>query len=151
MYMKSTIRRILRESVENSNELFLKKLSKKIKKPPYLKEMKHYGVDNFRDYEKIFSYIFNQDVDIEILENGRWFGVYNSDGMVIYDEEISNESDVDEDYFGVGWEITLYEDPRFPEKWTIIINADDTTIRELNDIGDTIYLKDGDEIKIDRR
>lgn len=71
--------------------------------------------------------------------------------MVIYDEEIPNESDFDEDYFGVGWEITLYEDSRFPEKWTSIINADETTIRELNDIGDTIYLKDGDEIKIDRR
>ena len=151
MYMKSTIRRILRENVENNHELFLEKLSKKIKKPPYFKEMKHYGVDNFRDYEKLFSYIFNQDVDIKLYKEDSWLGVYNSDGMAIYDEEGENEADVDEDSSGVGWEITLYEDSRFPEKWTHIINAEETTIREFNDDGDVIYLKDGDEIKIDRR
>ncbi len=155
MYMKSIIRRILRENVENNHELFLEKLSKKIKKPPYFKEMKHYGVDNFRDYEKLFSYIFNQDVDIKLFKNSSWLGVYNSDGMVIYDEELSNEYDVDEDSSGVGWEITLYEDSRFPEKWTHIVSnilyTEETTIREFNENGDVIYLKDGDVIKMDRR
>jgi len=139
--MKSTIRRILKESVD---DFVLEKISKRIK-PPYFKEMSYYGIDKISDMKKLFSYLLNTEVsDVKILGKG-WAGVYNSEGLVLYDEHLDP---LDEKH----WEITKYEDKRFPDQWTTILNIDgDFASREFNEDCDVIYLRDENGVQIDER
>ena len=94
--------------------------------------------------KKLFSYLLNTEVsDVTILEND-WLGVYNSEGLVLYDEHFDP---LDE----IHWEITKYEDERFPGQWTTILNIDgDFASREFNEDGDVIYLRDENGIQIGR-
>jgi hypothetical protein len=139
--MKSLIRRILKESVD---DITLQKISKRIKLP-YFKEMGYYGVDKISDIKKLFSYLFNTEVSDIVITDKDWMGVYNSEGMVLYDEHFDP---LDE----IHWEITKYEDERFPDLWTTILDIDgDFAGREFNEDGDVIYLRDENGVQIDDR
>jgi len=139
--MKSIIKRILKESVD---DIILQKISKRMK-PPYFKEMKYYGIDNEEDIKKLFSYILNTEVSDVSISPKNWVGVYNSEGMVVYDEHLDPLD-------GIHWEITKYEDERFPDQWTTIADVyGDFAAREFNGDGDVIYLRDENGIHIDDR
>ena len=139
--MKSLIRRILKESVD---DITLQKISKRIKLP-YFKEMGYYGIDKISDMKKLFSYLFNTEVSDIVITDKEWMCVYNSEGMVLYDEHFDP---LDE----IHWEITKYEDERFPDQWTTILDIDgDFAVREFNEDCDVIYLRDENGVQIDDR
>jgi hypothetical protein len=139
--MKSIIIRILKESVD---DITLQKISKRIKLP-YFREMGYYGIDKMSDMKKLFSYLLNTEVSDIVIADKDWMGVYNSEGKVVYDEQFFPFDEIE-----IHWEITKFEDERFPGMWTSITRADgEFVVREFNDDGDVIYLRDENGVQID--
>ncbi len=62
-------------------------------------------MDNYWDYEKVLSYIFNQYVEVRDENSSNWFMVHDSEERLIYTEEIKEV--IEDDSFEIMWEIIL--------------------------------------------
>ena len=138
--MKVTIKNIVKES-ESSRIKFLNTLVGKIK-PPYVKEMGHYGITHSEDIKYIFSKLFNTSISVVNQLRILYVEDNSNDYNLLYTESLVSDEGTEKG----DWDLYKYEDSRHPNEYTYYIDSDGSYhVRKFNDKGNVIYIKNNNE------
>lgn len=138
--MKVTIKNIVKES-ESSRIKFLNTLVGKIK-PPYVKEMGHYGITHSEDIKYIFSKLFNTSINLVNQLRILYVEDNSNDYNLLYTESLVSDEGTERG----DWDLYKYEDSRHPNEYTYYINSNGSyQVRKFNDKGNVIYIKNNNE------